>query len=68
MKPKTKYLSADLLCDWLQNVAKQTSELIFYLSLFSSFDKTKVLCLLLHSADLGHAAKQWELHYQWTAR
>ena len=33
-----------------------------------SFDKTRVLCLLLHSCDISHPAKQWDLHYQWTAR
>jgi len=32
------------------------------------FDKTLVLCLLLHSCDISHPAKQWDLHYQWTAR
>ena len=33
-----------------------------------SFDKTRVLCLLLHSCDISHPAKEWDLHYQWTAR
>ena len=35
---------------------------------FSSFDKTKVLCLLLHSCDVSHPAKRWDVHWQWTAR
>eukprot|EP00094_Tigriopus_californicus_P013765 TCALIF_13321-PA protein Name:"Similar to Pde1c Calcium/calmodulin-dependent 3',5'-cyclic nucleotide phosphodiesterase 1C (Rattus norvegicus)" AED:0.07 eAED:0.07 QI:50/0.9/1/1/0.9/0.90/11/225/816 len=33
-----------------------------------SFDKTKVLCLLLHSCDVSHPAKRWDVHWQWTAR
>jgi len=34
----------------------------------SSFDKTKVLCLMLHSCDVSHPAKRWGLHHRWTAR
>jgi len=33
-----------------------------------SFDKTRILSLLLHSSDISHPAKAWDLHYQWTAR
>jgi len=33
-----------------------------------SFDKTKVLCLMLHSCDVSHPAKRWGLHHRWTAR
>lgn len=33
-----------------------------------SIDKTKVLCLLLHSSDVSHPAKKWDFHYQWTSR
>jgi hypothetical protein len=33
-----------------------------------SFDKTKVLCLVLHSCDVSHPAKRWDLHHQWTSR
>jgi len=32
------------------------------------FDKKTVLSLLLHSADISHPSKKWELHNQWTAR
>ena len=35
---------------------------------FFSFDKTKVLCLMLHSCDVSHPAKRWGLHHRWTAR
>ena len=34
----------------------------------SSFDKAKVLCLVLHSCDVSHPAKRWDLHHQWTSR
>jgi len=27
-----------------------------------------VLCLLLHSCDVSHPAKRWDIHHQWTAR
>eukprot|EP00090_Calanus_glacialis_P007040 TRINITY_DN15506_c0_g1_i6.p1 TRINITY_DN15506_c0_g1~~TRINITY_DN15506_c0_g1_i6.p1 ORF type:complete len:696 (-),score=189.23 TRINITY_DN15506_c0_g1_i6:354-2441(-) len=33
-----------------------------------SLDKTKVLCLILHSCDVSHPTKKWELHNEWTAR
>ena len=33
-----------------------------------SFDKTRTLCLLLHSADVSHPSKAWEVHHQWTSR
>ena len=33
-----------------------------------SIDKTKVMCLLLHSADVAHPTKEWSLHKEWTAR
>jgi len=31
-------------------------------------DKTKVLCLILHSCDVSHPTKKWDLHKEWTAR
>ena len=34
----------------------------------SVVDKTKVLCLVLHSADVAHPTKAWDLHKEWTAR
>lgn len=30
-------------------------------------DKPKALSLLLHTADISHPAKCWELHQRWTA-
>lgn len=31
-----------------------------------SIDKSKALQLVLHSCDISHPAKQWDLHYRWT--
>jgi len=31
-------------------------------------DKTKVLCLLVHSCDVSHPSKRWDIHHQWTSR
>lgn len=33
-----------------------------------SLDKTKVLSLLLHTCDISHPTKRWDLHKEWTAR
>ena len=43
---------------------------LFFVSIWLnfSFDKTKVLCLMLHSCDVSHPAKRWGLHHRWTAR
>lgn len=29
-------------------------------------DKSKVLSLLLHAADISHPTKQWAVHSRWT--
>ena len=42
--------------------------IIDYFLCFYSFDKSKVLCLMLHSCDVSHPAKRWDLHHQWTSR
>ena len=31
-----------------------------------TIDKPKALSLVLHTADISHPAKPWELHYKWT--
>lgn len=36
-------------------------------TLFYRIDKPKALSLLLHTADISHPAKKWDLHYRWTA-
>ena len=33
-----------------------------------SLDKSRVLSLILHSCDVSHPAKVWDLHHQWTSR
>lgn len=33
-----------------------------------SLDRSKVLCLMLHCADISHPAKPWEVHKEWTLR
>ena len=33
-----------------------------------SLDKPRVLSLLLHTCDVSHPAKTWDLHHQWTSR
>lgn len=38
--------------------------LIFHLNF--SIDKAKALSMVLHCADIGHPAKEWNLHYKWT--
>ena len=59
----------------LTNYFKGTFKLIFLykgvildILWIYSFDKTKVLCLVLHSCDVSHPAKRWDLHHQWTSR
>ncbi|XP_023342142.1 calcium/calmodulin-dependent 3',5'-cyclic nucleotide phosphodiesterase 1A isoform X2 [Eurytemora carolleeae] len=34
----------------------------------TSFQRSAALGLILHSCDISHPAKKWDLHYQWTAR
>ncbi|MPV02267.1 3',5'-cyclic nucleotide phosphodiesterase [Escherichia coli] len=29
-------------------------------------DKAKASSLLLHTADISHPAKRWDLHHRWT--
>nr|XP_057916408.1 dual specificity calcium/calmodulin-dependent 3',5'-cyclic nucleotide phosphodiesterase 1C-like isoform X2 [Doryrhamphus excisus] len=54
-------LATDMSCHFQQikamkNVLQQ-SEVI---------DKPKALSLLLHTADISHPAKRWDLHHRWT--
>ena len=30
--------------------------------------RSKVMCLLLHTADISHPGKPWTAHHQWTER
>lgn len=38
------------------------------LSQLETLARPKVLCLLLHMADISHPGKPWRLHCQWTSR
>ena len=35
-------------------------------SVLDKSERSKVLSMILHSADISHPAKPWELHSQWT--
>ena len=37
-------------------------------SQMSDEHRSKVLCLLLHTADISHTGKPWATHQQWTGR
>uniref|UniRef100_A0A1I8G599 3',5'-cyclic-nucleotide phosphodiesterase n=1 Tax=Macrostomum lignano TaxID=282301 RepID=A0A1I8G599_9PLAT len=36
------------------------------LSMPDKIDKSKVLSMVLHCADISHPGKPWEMHYKWT--
>ena len=36
------------------------------MSVRCSIDKTQVLSLVVHCADISHPAKNWNLHQRWT--
>lgn len=41
-------------------------QLICLILWVSRIDKPKALSLLLHTADISHPAKAWDLHHRWT--
>lgn len=45
---------------------QQLKNLKGLLSMPESIDKSKALSMVLHCADIGHPAKEWNLHYKWT--
>ncbi|XP_063412455.1 dual specificity calcium/calmodulin-dependent 3',5'-cyclic nucleotide phosphodiesterase 1A-like isoform X3 [Mytilus trossulus] len=45
---------------------QQIKNLKGLLSMPESIDKAKALSMVLHCADIGHPAKEWNLHYKWT--
>ncbi|XP_029943431.1 calcium/calmodulin-dependent 3',5'-cyclic nucleotide phosphodiesterase 1A-like [Salarias fasciatus] len=55
-------LATDMSCHFQQIKAMKN-----YLQQPESIDKPKALSLLLHTADISHPAKRWELHHRWTA-
>ena len=34
----------------------------------SPLERSKVLCAMLHSADISHPSKPWDIHKVWTSR
>uniref|UniRef100_A0A3Q1K468 Phosphodiesterase n=1 Tax=Anabas testudineus TaxID=64144 RepID=A0A3Q1K468_ANATE len=55
-------LATDMSCHFQQIKAMKSS-----LQQPEEIDKPKVLSLLLHTADISHPSKRWELHHRWTA-
>ncbi|XP_068558258.1 dual specificity calcium/calmodulin-dependent 3',5'-cyclic nucleotide phosphodiesterase 1A-like [Cebidichthys violaceus] len=54
-------MSTDMSCHFQQIKTMRNT-----LTQTDSFDKVKVLSLMLHAADISHPAKAWPLHYRWT--
>nr|XP_023671540.1 calcium/calmodulin-dependent 3',5'-cyclic nucleotide phosphodiesterase 1A-like isoform X1 [Paramormyrops kingsleyae] len=54
-------LATDMSCHFQQVKAMKNS-----LQQPEGIDKPKALSLLLHTADISHPAKNWDLHHRWT--
>ncbi|XP_065132777.1 dual specificity calcium/calmodulin-dependent 3',5'-cyclic nucleotide phosphodiesterase 1A isoform X1 [Paramisgurnus dabryanus] len=54
-------LATDMSCHFQQVKAMKN-----FLQQPEGIDKPKALSLLLHTADISHPAKNWELHHRWT--
>uniref|UniRef100_A0A8C2JCL7 Phosphodiesterase n=1 Tax=Cyprinus carpio TaxID=7962 RepID=A0A8C2JCL7_CYPCA len=54
-------LATDMSCHFQQVKAMKN-----FLQLPEGIDKPKALSLLLHTADISHPAKNWDLHHRWT--
>ncbi|XP_068265901.1 dual specificity calcium/calmodulin-dependent 3',5'-cyclic nucleotide phosphodiesterase 1B [Nyctibius grandis] len=54
-------LATDMSCHFQQVKSMRTS-----LQQLERIDKSKVLSLLLHAADISHPTKQWGVHSRWT--
>ncbi|XP_054625285.1 dual specificity calcium/calmodulin-dependent 3',5'-cyclic nucleotide phosphodiesterase 1A isoform X3 [Dunckerocampus dactyliophorus] len=55
-------LATDMSCHFQQVKAMKN-----FLQQPEGIDKPKALSLLLHTADISHPAKSWDLHHRWTA-
>ncbi|KAL2097009.1 hypothetical protein ACEWY4_006216 [Coilia grayii] len=55
-------LATDMSCHFQQIKAMKN----FLQQPESSIDKPKAISLLLHTADISHPAKNWDLHHRWT--
>ncbi|XP_072535802.1 dual specificity calcium/calmodulin-dependent 3',5'-cyclic nucleotide phosphodiesterase 1A isoform X4 [Salminus brasiliensis] len=54
-------LATDMSCHFQQIKAMKN-----FLQQPEAIDKPKALSLLLHTADISHPAKRWDLHHHWT--
>ncbi|XP_060778112.1 dual specificity calcium/calmodulin-dependent 3',5'-cyclic nucleotide phosphodiesterase 1A isoform X2 [Neoarius graeffei] len=54
-------LATDMSCHFQQIKAMKN-----FLQQPEAIDKPKALSLLLHTADISHPAKKWDLHHHWT--
>ncbi|NXD04411.1 PDE1B phosphodiesterase, partial [Certhia familiaris] len=54
-------LATDMSCHFQQVKSMKTA-----LQQLERLDKSKVLSLLLHAADISHPTKQWGVHSRWT--
>ncbi|KAM6953124.1 dual specificity calcium/calmodulin-dependent 3',5'-cyclic nucleotide phosphodiesterase 1C [Aplochiton taeniatus] len=54
-------LATDMSCHFQQIKAMKN-----FLQQPEAIDKPKALSLLLHTADISHPAKHWDLHHRWT--
>ncbi|XP_042284041.1 calcium/calmodulin-dependent 3',5'-cyclic nucleotide phosphodiesterase 1C isoform X3 [Thunnus maccoyii] len=54
-------LATDMSCHFQQVKAMKN-----FLQQPEGIDKPKALSLLLHTADISHPAKNWDLHHRWT--
>ncbi|NWI51843.1 PDE1B phosphodiesterase, partial [Calyptomena viridis] len=54
-------LATDMSCHFQQVKSMKTS-----LQQLERLDRSKVLSLLLHAADISHPTKQWAVHSRWT--
>uniref|UniRef100_G3N809 Phosphodiesterase n=1 Tax=Gasterosteus aculeatus aculeatus TaxID=481459 RepID=G3N809_GASAC len=54
-------LATDMSCHF-----QQINGMKSHLQQHEAPDKAKALSLLLHTADISHPAKRWDLHHRWT--
>ncbi|XP_044531512.1 calcium/calmodulin-dependent 3',5'-cyclic nucleotide phosphodiesterase 1C [Gracilinanus agilis] len=54
-------MATDMSCHFQQIKAMKTA-----LQQPEAIDKPKALSLMLHTADISHPAKAWDLHHRWT--
>ncbi|CAL8082024.1 unnamed protein product [Calicophoron daubneyi] len=55
-----------VLCTDMSLHFQQIKNMKSMITLPENVDKTKALSLIVHCADIGHPAKKWSLHEQWT--